>query len=30
MPATGGSHDNEVRILKDWFAARVPWVSEQL
>jgi hypothetical protein len=30
MPATGGSHAEEVRILKDWFAARVPWVSTQL
>jgi hypothetical protein len=30
MPATGGSHDTEVKMLKDWFAARVPWMSEQL
>jgi hypothetical protein len=30
MPATGGSHDNEVRILKEWFTARVPWLNEQL
>jgi hypothetical protein len=30
MPAAGGSHDNEVRILKDWFAARVPWLNDQL
>jgi hypothetical protein len=30
MPATGGSHDNEVRLLKDWFTARVPWLNEQL
>jgi hypothetical protein len=30
MPATGGSHDNEVRLLKDWFSARVPWLNEQL
>jgi hypothetical protein len=30
MPPTGGSHEAEVRLLKDWFAARVPWISEQL
>jgi hypothetical protein len=30
MAATGGSHAEEVRILKEWFAARVPWVSTQL
>ena len=29
-PPTGGAHANEIQILKDWFAARVPWMSEQL
>jgi hypothetical protein len=27
---TGGAHANEIQILKDWFAARVPWMVEQL
>ena len=29
-PPTGGAHANEIQILKDWFAARVPWMQEQL
>jgi hypothetical protein len=29
MPATGG-HEGEVKILKDWFTARVPWMTSQL
>jgi hypothetical protein len=27
---TGGAHGNEIKILKDWFTARVAWVSTQL
>jgi hypothetical protein len=30
QPAAGGSHKAEVQLLKDWFAARLPWVTEQL
>jgi hypothetical protein len=30
MPPMGGNHDNEIKILKDWFAARVAWMSTQL
>jgi hypothetical protein len=30
LPPTGGSHDGEIKILKDWFAARVPWMSGEL
>jgi hypothetical protein len=30
MPPSGGSHDAEIKILKDWFAARIPWVTSQL
>jgi hypothetical protein len=29
-PPTGGSHANEIRILKDWFAARIPWMAGEL
>ena len=30
MPATDGRHEVEIRNLKTWFGARVPWLSEQL
>jgi hypothetical protein len=30
MPPMGASYDNELRILKDWLAARTPWMSTQL
>jgi hypothetical protein len=30
MPAAGGSHKTEVQLMKDWFAARLPWVTGQL
>ena len=30
LPPSGGSHAAEVKILKDWFAARVPWMSGAL
>jgi hypothetical protein len=30
MAPEDGAHANEIRILKDWFAARVPWMSSQL
>ena len=26
----GGSHENEIRILKTWFAARIPWMAGEL
>jgi hypothetical protein len=29
-PPSGGSHANEIRILKDWFAARIPWMTGEL
>jgi hypothetical protein len=30
MPPTGGGHQAEVNLLKDWFSVRVPWVTGQL
>jgi hypothetical protein len=27
---TGGAHANEIKLIKDWFVARVPWMTEQL
>jgi hypothetical protein len=30
QPPSGGSHKAEVQLLKDWFAARLPWVTGQL
>jgi hypothetical protein len=30
MAPTGGDHANEITILRDFFAARVPWISGQL
>lgn len=30
MAPTGGSLDGEVKILRDWFAARVPWMTSQI
>jgi hypothetical protein len=30
MPPTGGGHQAEVNLLKDWFSVRVPWVTSQL
>ena len=30
LPPTGGQYANEIRLLKDWFAARIPWVSGEL
>jgi hypothetical protein len=27
---TGGAHTNEITLMKDWFAARLPWMTEQL
>ena len=30
MPAMQGSHAAEVTALKSWFAARIPWMQEQL
>ena len=30
MTPEGGSHDNEIQVLKDFFSARVPWISSQL
>ena len=30
LPPAGGSHAAEVTRLKEWFSARVPWVTEQL
>ncbi len=29
-PPNGGAHANEIRILKDWFAARIPWMTGEL
>jgi hypothetical protein len=29
-PPNGGAHANEIRILKDWFAARIPWMATEL
>ncbi len=29
-PPTGGAHANEIQLLKDWFAARLPWLTDQL
>ena len=29
-PPSGGSHANEIRILKDWMAARIPWMTGEL
>ncbi len=30
LPPSGGAHAGEVKLLKDWFAARIPWVNGQL
>ncbi len=30
LPPGGGSHAAEVKALKDWFAARIPWMSGAL
>ena len=30
MPPQGGDYENEIKILKDFFSARVPWISGQL
>jgi hypothetical protein len=30
LPPTGGAHAAEIKLLKDWFAARIPWVTSQL
>jgi hypothetical protein len=30
MPPTGGAYQNEVKLLKDWFTARVGWLNENL
>jgi hypothetical protein len=30
MSPEDDSHDAEIRILKDWFSARVPWITSQL
>jgi hypothetical protein len=30
LPPAGGSHAAEVARLKEWFAARIPWVTSQL
>ena len=30
LPPTGGGHEGEVKLLKDWFVARIPWVTKEL
>jgi hypothetical protein len=30
LPPSGGSHAAEIKILKDWMAARIAWLSTQL
>ena len=30
MPPTGGAYGNEVKLLKDWFGARVGWLNQNL
>jgi hypothetical protein len=30
FPPTGGAHASEIQLIKDWFVARIPWMSENL